>query len=575
MKKNKRREIFSRLNFLFVIVLFCIGAIIFRLFNLQIIKYGYYEALASGQHSMFEELIPERGEIYVEDKFSNKLYPLAINKKMNLIYAVPQQIEDKNATAVLLSPLLSLSKDEIYNLISDNNKLYVPIKHKVESDTVEQIKNLSLPGINYQIEDWRYYPDKALGANLLGFVGFVNDNKKGQYGVEGYYDDTLAGQNGFLQNEKNTLGEIISGTKNLIQTAKDGSDIVLTIDRLVQNKVETSLKSAVEKFGAERGSIIIMDPQTGAIIAMADYPTFDPNNYSEVENVDIFTNSNIYELYEPGSVFKPLIVSMALDANLISPDTKFKDEGKLKIDEYTIQNFDKKAYGNLTVTQILEKSNNIGMVQIAKTLGREKLYDYLVNYGFDEYTGVDLDSEIRSMIRKPNEWSEVDFATISFGQGIATTPLRLVNAMSAVANGGRLLKPYIVKKIISPDGSEEIIKPKAARQVISPDTAATLSAMMVSVMENGFGQPARITGYKIAGKTGTAQVPKEDGQGYYDESKKIASFIGFGPIEYPRFVVLIKLNNPGGDVWGATTAGPVFKEIAQELLKYYQIAPSN
>ncbi|MFA6296111.1 MAG: penicillin-binding protein 2 [Patescibacteria group bacterium] len=575
MKKQRNNPIFDRLNFLFVIIIIAVIAIVFKLFNLQVVKHGYYEALASGQHSLFEELVPERGEIYVEDKFSKKLYPLAINKKMNLVYAVPKDIEDKNATSILLSPLLSMSRNDIYDLISDESKLYVPIKHKVESDTVEQIKNLNLTGISHQTEDWRYYPDKVLGSHILGFVGFVNDQKKGQYGVEGFYDNTLSGKNGFLQSEKNTLGEMISGnSKNLVQGAEDGSDIVLTIDRLIQDKVETVVKDAVEKNGAESGSAIVLDPQTGAIIAMAGYPNFDPNSYSEVENVNDFSNSSIYELYEPGSAFKPLIVSMALDQSLITPETKFNDNGKIEIGEYTIQNFDKKANGELTITQILEKSNNIGMVQIARTLGRDKMYDYLINYGFDENTGIDLDTEAGANVKKPNEWSEMDFATMSFGQGIATTPLRLINAIACVANGGRLLKPYIVKKIIRPDGSEETTKPKAVRQVIKPETAETLSAMMVSVMENGFGQPARVAGYKLAGKTGTAQVPSADGKGY-DPNKKITTFVGFGPIEYPRFAILVKLNNPGGDVWAESVTGPAFKSIAQELLKYYQIAPSS
>ena len=570
----KQRKIFNRLNFLFLIIILITAAIIVRLFNLQILKHSYYEALASGQHNFFEELIPERGEIYVEDKFSKKLYPLAINKKMNLIYAVPKQIEDKNTTAILLEQFLDMSKEDIIDYLKDDEKLYVPLKHKVENDITDQINNLNLKGINSQTENWRYYPEKNLASHLLGFVGFINDKKQGQYGIEGYYDNTLSGEHGFLQSEKDTFGQLISSEKKLIEGAEDGSDIVLTINRLIQHKVETVLEEAVKKYGAEKGAVIVIDPQTGAIIAMADYPNFDPNEYSQVDSVDIFSNSSIYELYEPGSAFKPIVVSAALDSNLISPDTKFKDEGSLEIGEYTIKNFDKKAYGNLTTTQVLEKSNNIGMVQIANMLGKDKLYDYLINYGFDELSGIDIDSEIQSIIRKPHEWREVDFATMSFGQGIATTPLRLANAMSAIGNGGRLLKPYIVKKIIKPDGTEETIKPKAIRQVIEPSTSATLSAMMVSVVEKGFGQPAKIKGYKIAGKTGTAQVAKKDGQGY-EEGKKITSFIGFGPIDYPRFTILVKLDNPGGDVWGASTAGPVFREIAQELLQYYQIAPSN
>ena len=572
-KQNSENKNF-RINTLFIIIVFITVATVVRLFDLQVLKNGYYTALASGQHNIFENLIPERGQVYVEDKFSKDLYPLAINKKMNLIYAVPKKIEDPKNIAEQLAPILEVEEEELLARLSKEDDLYEPLKHKLEDIQVEEIKNKELKGIYFQPESLRYYPDHSLASHLLGFVGFVDDEKRGLYGIEGYYNDLLAGKEGYLETEKDALGRLVSVGNKFLQEAEDGSDLVLTIDRLIQFKIEKYLEEGIKEFGAESGSITIADPQTGEIIAMASYPDFDPNNYSEVENVDVFKNSVIYDLYEPGSVFKPIIVAAAMNANLVSPGTIFQDRGAIEVDEFTIKNFDGKASGNVTVTNILENSINVGMVQIAQLLGDDRTFSYMNQFGFTDMSGIDLDVEASTSIKPPTKWADSDLATASFGQGFSITPLRLITAYTAIANNGKLMQPHIVKKIIKADGSEEIIKPKEVKEVLSPSVAGTLSAMLTSVVENGQGGTARVPGYKVAGKSGTAQVPNKDKAGY-DPNRKITSFIGFGPIDDPKFLMLVKLDNPGGEVWGADTAGVIFGRVARELFQYYQIPPTE
>lgn len=569
-----KKSSFSRINVLFVIISFFTVTILVKLFDLQVLKNSYYVALASGQHEIFENLVPERGQIYVEDKFSKELYPLAINKKLNLVYAVPKKISDPKKTAEMLEPILEMPKDELLGHLSKSEDLYEPLKHKVSDDVVEKIKNENLEGIYFQPESWRFYPDGELAAHVLGFVGFVDDQKRGLYGTEGYYNNLLSGSPGYLQSEKDALGRFISVGEKFMEEAKDGSSVVLTIDRLVQYKIEKYLAEATKNYGAEKGSIIIADPKSGEIIALACYPTFNPNNYSEVENIDVFRNSAIYDLYEPGSVFKPIVVAAAMNEGLVGPNTIFDDPGFIEVGKYTIRNFDGKGNGKVTTTNILENSINVGMVQIAQLLGKERAYQYMSQFGFTDLTGIDLDVEIPTAIKEPKKWADSDLATASFGQGFSITPMRLVTAFMAIANEGKLVLPHVTKKIIRPDGSEEVIRPKEVREVISPNTAATLSAMLVSVVENGQARLAKVPGYRIGGKAGTAQVPNKGKTGY-DPNQKITSFIGFAPIDDPKFVMLVKFDNPKGNVWGASTAGPVFSKIAQELFQYYQIPPTE
>ncbi|MBU1119465.1 penicillin-binding protein 2 [Patescibacteria group bacterium] len=573
-KNQNSSGVSSRINTLIIAVIVVLVIVLGRLFDVQILRGNYYSALASGQHQIFEDLFPSRGTIYIEDKFSKDLYPLAVNKKMYLIYAVPRSVEDPHGTSEKLHDVLDMPTEEIYARLSKEDDVYEPIKRRVPEDVKDEVMEEHIRGISYQPEHVRYYTENEFASHILGFLGYEGDKQTGKYGLEGYYDTKLAGEKGFLAADKDALGRFVIGGRKLFTEATDGSHLVLTIDRVIQYKVEKILKESVEQFGAESGSVVIMDPTNGEIIALANSPDFNPNEYSKVDDVGVFTNTAIYELYEPGSAFKPLVVAAAINSGLISPNTVIEDSGSVKIDKYTIKNSDLAANGNITITEVLERSSNIGMVQVGNMLGRDRLYNYLERFGFTDLTGIDLNSEAMTNISEPRTWSEVDLATVSFGQGVAVTPLRLVNAMASIANGGKLVKPHIVKKYIHSDESEELVPTDFHREAVSKSTADTVAAMMVSVVEHGNANTAKIPGYKIAGKTGTAQVAKEGARGY-DPNKKITSFVGFGPVHDPKFVVLVKFNNPGGDVWGASTAAPTFKKIAEELIKYYQIPPTE
>ncbi len=580
IKKNNVRKNYQkppknrRINVFIIFIFIFVALIVLRLFDLQVLKYKYYQALASGQHQIFEEITPSRGEIYIKDRFSKELYPLALNKKLNLIFAFPNQIKDKKEFIQKLAPLLEIKEKKLEKKLSSGSGLYAPLKHKVSDEIVEKINALNLKGVYFQKESWRFYPDKEFAAQVLGFVGFEGDKRKGFYGIEGYYDGILRGKEGHFLGERDALGKVNLIGSKFIKKAEDGADKGLTLDRLLQIQAEKLIAEGVQKFGADRGCVTIVDPKTGKILAMAVYPTFDPNKYYEVKNMEVFRNSIIYDLYEPGSVIKPLVMAAALDLGLVSPQTKVLDRGEIKVDKFAIRNFDGKTNGEVTMTKILEQSINVGMVQVAQMIGKKRLYDYFSKFGFLNLSGVDLDSEMPSRIRSYDLWANSDLATASFGQGFSINALQLVSAYAAIANSGKLVPPYITEKIIYPSGREEIVRPRDSRQIISSSAASTLSAMLTSVVENGQAILARVPGYQIAGKGGTAQVPKPDNIGY-DPSKRITSFIGFGPVDDPKFVILVKLDNPKGNVFGVETAGPIFAKLAQSLLQYYQIPPSE
>lgn len=574
MKNYNSKPKNRRLDAIIAVVFITVIIVVLRLFDLQVLKYPYYQALASGQHQIFENIIPDRGKIYVEDKISGELYPLALNKKLNIVFGAPKQIENVDNIAKELAPILKMKKDEIKKKLDAGTKMYAPLAHRVSDEQVEKIKKLDLKGIYYEKEPWRYYPDKELAAHILGFVGYKGDKKQGMYGIEGYYNNILSGKEGHIKTYQDAGGNTILAGSNFIEKAEDGASLVLTLDRLIQFKAEKIIKEAVEKNGSARGSVIIADPKTGEIIALSSYPTFDPNEYFKVKDISIFQNPSIYNLYEVGSVVKPIVMSVAIDLGLVSPETTIFDSGQIKVDKFTISNFDNKGNGKVSMAKILEQSINVGMVQVGQMIGKERLYDYFDKFGFTDLTGIDLDAEAVTNIKKPTEWANSDLATASFGQGFSISEMRLVEAYCALANSGKMMKLRIVKKIINPDGKEENIHSEEVRQAISPQTAATISAMLVSVVENGQAITAKVPGYRLAGKSGTAQVSSASGVGY-DPSKRITSFIGYGPIDDPRFVISIKFDYPKGDVYGVTVAAPAFAELAKDLFQYYQIPPSE
>ena len=569
-----------RFYILVVVIFFCFSAVIFRLFTLQIIKHSSYEVQANNQQQASQTIYPKRGEIFLKDRFNtdndslSELFPLVINKDFYKVYAVPKDIIEKEETVALLAPLLGISADEIRQKINKKDDPYEPLKDKVDEDIINQIKEADLKGINFEKESKVYFPSNEIACHILGFVR-QNEGEQavGQYGVEGSYEKELAGQTGSALMGKDSNGQLISVDKEVLQEAEDGADLILTIDPNVQFFVEQKLKEYVDEFKAISGTIIIMDVKTGAIKAMANWPRFNPNEYGSVKDISVFINSAIQSLYEPGSVFKAITMAGALDKGVVNPQTTYDDIGEVKVGDKIIQNALLTGYGVQTMTQVLEKSLNTGAVFAQQKLGKDAFKDYVEKFGFADKTGIDLNGEVGGNVSNLKKNGDVEFANMSFGQGIAVTPMQLVVAFGAIANDGILMKPYIVDEIIK-GGVTETTKPQEIRRVISSDTASRLTAMLVSVVQNGHTQKAGVSGYQVAAKTGTAQIP-DPKTGKYLENDTIHSVVGYFPAFNSRFVMITKLDKPTGARFAESTAAPLFGDIAKYVLDYYEITPSE
>ncbi|MFA5853993.1 MAG: penicillin-binding protein 2 [Patescibacteria group bacterium] len=565
----------SRLRLLrigfFVVGLLLIG----QLFRIQVLSHDFYVALAEGQHDLFQHLFPERGKVYARDRQSgDQTFLLATNRTLNLLFAEPFRIKNPINTAEALAPILGIEASELKEKISSPTERYRVLSRKLNDETREKIEALKLEGIGFTKEDFRFYPEGVTGGQMLGFVGESDKGKSGRYGIEGWFDKELAGEQGYLESEKDSRGRVIAVGNRTLQPAKDGDDLVLTIDRTVQYVACKKLEEWVKKFNALKGSVVILDPRTGGVIAMCNAPTFDPNEYGKIENVDVYNNTAIFEPYESGSVFKAITMAGGLDSGKVTPSTIFDDPGEIKIGPFTIRNSDLKAHGRVDMTTVLAESLNTGMVDVVHTLGPQKFLNYVRDFGFGQKAGIELQSEgagnIEPLSRKGDIWS----ATGSFGQGITVTVLQLAAAYGAIANDGTLMKPYIVDEVRHGDGTVEKRAPKTVRSVISKRAAELLSGMLVAVVEKGHGTRAGVPGYWIAGKTGTAQIPRADGGGY-EVGQTIGSFAGFGPVDDPKFVMVVRIDRPEGVQFAESTAAPLFGDIAKYLLDYYQVPPTR
>lgn len=601
-----------RLPFLFLFTAALFSILAGRLFFLQIVQADYYQALATEQRQRSAQLQPHRGTIYVSEGKNHEPFPIAVNRTVWRAYAVPRDMPDPHAVAEALAPALfnfrqrqteheqtiiaatgqpakndnspeaqgsveeqlANLKDELMSKFDRKTDPYEPflrLYEVLDDDFKKFLDEHHLPGIRMESVEARFYPEKTLAAHALGYVGWQDEKQRGFYGIEGYFEPKLTGQQGFVESEKAAGGQLIGVGERTFRPAKDGTDLILTIDRVVQSFIETELKEGVTRYGAERGSIVVMQPKTGAILGMATYPTFDPNYYFAVSDPRVQVNPVVSDLFEPGSILKPVVIATALDKGIVTPDTTMIDSGPVKVADYTINTYDGRHHGKQTMTQILEQSNNIGMVWVGQQLGAETMYDYFRRFGLGEKTGVELEGETQNTLLSPNKWNITTVATASFGQGVALTPLHALNAINALANSGQLPQPYLIHSARYPDGHIELTEPTMVRRAVSPQTAEQVSAMLVSVIENGVAQLARVPGYYLAGKTGTAQVP--DARGKYDPNRKIISFVGYGPVRDPQFSILIKLDNPTGLSFASGTAAPMFRHVAEKLLNYYQIPP--
>ncbi len=560
------------------LVLFAL-VIVIRLATLQILDHDAYQALATGQHSLFRQLYPERGRIFVHDMKDSALVPIALNQSLSLLYADPRSIKDPKTIAESVGKILAYDQvhlDELIQRLSDASRVYVPIERRLKPDKAEALGALKLPGLAQTAEPSRLYPETSLGGHVIGFLGYAADGSlAGKYGIEGYFEKQLAGTPGSIRSEKDISGRLIAIGERAINPATNGSDIILTIDRSIQYTACASLRKAIQEHEAEGGSVIILDPSTGRILAMCGSPDFDPNEYRSVNAVSIFNNPAIFGSYEPGSVFKAMTIAAGIDAGAIAPTTTYNDVGEVNIGKFTIKNSDGKANGVQTMTGALERSLNTGMIFAMRKMGATTFADYVKKFGFGERTGIELESESAGDVSSLDSSSEIYAATASFGQGISVTPLQLAAAYAALANGGLLKRPYIVDEIRHADGSVDMRRPTDVRRVIDAKTSRLLGAMLVSVVEHGHGKQAAVPGYYIAGKTGTAQVARKDGHLGYEVDRTIGSFAGFGPVENPRFAMVVRLDNPKGVHWAESTAAPLFGEIASFLVKYFNIPPTR
>jgi len=563
-----------------------IGAIVFaltivaRLFLLQVVDHDIYQALASGQHEIFRELFPERGDILVHDGKDGVLVPIATNQQLAFVYADPRHIEDPIGAARALGELFAYDEEKILALaerLSDQEDPYEPIERRVSDAMLASVLELELPGIAYVRETTRLYPEAEMSGHVIGFLGSdVDGTLAGKYGIEGYFNTELSGTPGFLRSEQDISGRLIAIGDRSFEPAVDGADIVLTIDRTIQYVACSALHAAVARHGADSGSVVILEPSTGRVLAMCGAPDFDPNHFGDVASIDVFNNPAIFSAYEPGSIFKPVTIGAALDTGAITPTTMFEDTGSLMIDDWPkpIMNAEGKIYGVVDMTTALEESINTGMIFAMREMGQEPFVEYVKNFGFGERTGIELETEMPGDISSLDLGPEIYAATATFGQGITTTPLQMAAAYAAIANGGMLKTPYIVDEVRFSDGTVEARSPVDVRRVLESKTARLLGAMLVSVVEEGHGTRAGVPGYYIAGKTGTAQVAKSDGTGY-DEFKTIGSFAGFGPVEDPQFAMVVRLDNPKDVKWAESTAAPLFGEIATFLLRYFEVPPTR
>lgn len=556
-----------------------------RFFYWQVLSSDKLAAIAQTQRTSTRTIPADRGSILTSDGFA-----IVTNTPSYLVYAYTPDLtstpgelteslgqylletENLDATEAAKPAEIRLKETKLDLLakLSNKDKTWIPLKRKINNETKEVIEGLGLSGIGFDEHKLRYYPESSSSAHLLGFVGRDESGEPlGYFGLEGYYDLELRGKSGVVRQEKDPLGKPIVIGEYSENTGRAGKDLLLNLNRGLQHIVEKHLEKALEKYEATSGEVLIMDPHTGAILAMASEPSYDPGKFINYDTA-LYKNPIVSSSYEPGSTFKVLIMAAGIEEGVITPETVCDQtcDQPVEIGQYTIKTWNDKYIKDQTMTEVLAHSDNTGMIFVGRKLGEDKLIDYIKKFGIGTKTGIDLQEESAVSLR--SKWSEVDLATATFGQGLVTTAIQMATAVSAIANGGNLVTPQVVREVRGKDVIQ--IKPQVGPRIISKETAESVTKMMVAAVDSGDAKWARPKGYKIAGKTGTAQIAVG---GRYDASKTIASFIGFAPADDPKFVMITKLTEPKTSQWGSETAAPLWFEIATDVLFTLGIAPKN
>ncbi|HHY42379.1 MAG TPA: stage V sporulation protein D [Thermoanaerobacterales bacterium] len=531
-----------------------------RVFWIQFVLGDELKDRALNQWTSDVPIEPKRGTIYDRNK-----NPLAISATVDTVVASPPDIKDIEKTASLLSTALNLDKEELEEKLKDakdKKKGAIYIKRKISDEESEAVRNLNLSGIYFTKENKRFYPERNLCSHVLGFTGI---DSQGLDGIELIYEKYLKGTPGRIVSEKDALSRKLPFGIDKYVPPEDGLDLVLTIDKIIQHIAERELEKALAEHNAKRGTVIVMDPKTGEILALTNKPDYDPNNYSEYPQ-QLWRNAAVSDVYEPGSTFKIVTASAALEEGVARPEDTFYDPGYVIVSGVRIGCWRHEGHGSQTFIQLVENSCNPGFVDLGMKLGKDRMIKYIKGFGFGETTGVDLPGEARGIL-DPSKVGPVELATISFGQGISVTPIQLITALSTIANDGKLVQPHVAKAIIDKDGNiVHEFSPAPLRQVVSYETAQEMKKILESVVTNGTGGRGKVEGYRVAGKTGTAEK--------YVPGKYVVSYAGFAPVDDPKLAILVIIDEPsGGLIYGGTIAGPVFQKIMADSLNYLGVEP--
>ena len=551
----------SRRYLLLLLLLVGFGIILFRLVTLQVLQAAELTARADRQHQKSVTLEGARGT--VTDRHGKVL---AMNMEVPSIFGVPTSLDSPTNAARSLSPVLRIRRDEIEKKLRQD-KHFVWLARKVEPEQGQRLEQLSIDGIGMVMEGRRFYPKGPLLAHVLGFVGM---DGLGLEGLERRYEAQLHGEKRVTILQRDALGRTVFPKGLREQVPAPGHALTLTIDEVIQYIAEKELEEAVNNAHAKAGTIIVMEPQSGAILAMAVSPRFDPNTVASL-TADRWRNRALTDTYEPGSTMKVVVAAAALEEKVMMPGSMvFGENGRMTIANTTIHDHEK--LGWMTFAQMIQKSSNIGAAKTGMLLGEQRMYRYLQAFGFGQRTDVDLPGEVGGLLKSPREWGRRSLASISMGQEVGVTPLQMVSAVSAIANDGVLMKPYVVSEVRDQKGQLlKNILPHVRRRAVSPDTARTLTTILEGVVTNGTGMKAAISGYRVAGKTGTAQ--KVDPRtGTYSSSLSVGSFVGFVPADAPRLAMIIVIDEPQGEAWGGVVAAPVFRRVGEQVLTYLGVS---
>ncbi|MGH7317042.1 MAG: peptidoglycan D,D-transpeptidase FtsI family protein, partial [Candidatus Rokuibacteriota bacterium] len=535
-----------------------------RLGYLQVWKHEEYARLAEHQHAKTVPLTPKRGPI-----FDRTGQVLAVSSRVDTLYVTPVKVEDADRLAARLAPILGEAPRAIARKLTVSRK-FAPVRRRLTPDMARAVRALKDPSLTLVDDSLRLYPNRELAAQVIGFEGA---DGTGLAGMEQVWDAHLAGVEGRAVVERDALGREMTGAPIVLKPSVAGQGVMLTIDATIQYLAEKEVDAAWRRTRSKSAMAVAMDPRTGEILAMAIRPTFNPNAFASATDDDRRART-VTDPFEPGSTFKVIMAAGALEEDVVRPtDRLFAENGAITVASATIHDW--KKYGWLTFAEVLQNSSNVGSIKVGMKLGEERYYKYMTAFGFGAATNLGLPGESRGQLRPPSQWSGLSLATMSIGQEVSVTAVQMVAAFSAVANGGRLMQPQIVRAVLDAEGRElRSFEPKTVRQVISPETARTLTEMMVGVVANGTGRHAAIPGYGVAGKTGTAQKI-DPATRRYSRAPGVLSFVGFVPADDPRLTLIVLLDEPKNERWGSEAAAPMFATIARETMRYLNVPPRD